>query len=75
MWVLQTCCGACRSQSLLAVFIDENKDCPTMSPVKFCDLALSEIDKFDDVRITADDVLDMHDFLGEVNSSFFRLLG
>ena len=78
MWVLRISCSACHSQSLLAALIDEEGYTePTPggpSPVEgLSDLMETEAEKFKDVIITSDDVLDMHDYLSGFQGDYSEL--
>jgi hypothetical protein len=59
MWVLQVCCGACHSESMLAAL--ENEDPESLEIIS--DLTETEFEKFESVVITGDDVLDTYNFL------------
>ena len=71
MWVLHICCGSCHSQSLLAALIDE-KSGPEAEK-KFSDLTEQETQIFNNVIITADDVLDMYLFLDRYEGDVHQL--
>lgn len=72
MWVFEVCCGSCHSQSLLAGIPDED-----INPVAFdklTDLTEQEIQLFEDVVITADDMLDMQIFLKSYDDDISQIL-
>jgi hypothetical protein len=68
MWVLKVNCSACHSQSLLAALIEEDV---AVEPIT--DLIGYEIEKFKDVLILPDEVLDMHIFLKDYTGNFTQL--
>jgi hypothetical protein len=74
MWVLQVFCSACHSQALLAALIDENED-TEYNPVKeLTDLMETEIQRFENTIITANDVLDMQIYLSGFQGTIDKLL-
>ena len=71
LWFLKVFCSACHNQSLVAVVIKEGK-----APEVVTDLTEAELDKFKNaVGLTADEVLDMHNFLKDFDGDFSRLFG
>lgn len=69
LWYLRALCSACRTQSLVAVVIKEDR-----LPEAITDLTETELDKFRDAGVlTADDVLDIHDFLKDFSGDFSQL--
>jgi hypothetical protein len=74
MWVLQVCCGSCHSQSLLAALMDEDEDTGSTKVEILTDLLETELEKFTETVVTADDVLDMCIFLAGFRGSFSQLL-
>ena len=70
LWFLRVFCSACQTQYLVAAVIREGK-----MPEVITDLTEAESDKFRNVdKLTADEVLDMHNFLKDFNGDFSRLL-
>jgi hypothetical protein len=63
MCVLQVCCGACHSQSLLVALFGANNDTESVPLTNLSDLTEFETRKFENVIITVDDVLDMSNYL------------
>ena len=69
LWFLKVYCSACHSQALVAAVIKEGK-----IPDFITDLTEVELDKFKNADvITADDVLDAHIFLRDVDGDFSQL--
>ena len=69
LWFLRAVCLSCHTQALVAAVVKEDR-----VPEVITDLTEAELDRFKDVGVlTADDVLDMHDFLKEFDGGFFRL--
>jgi len=69
LWFLRVFCSACRTQYLVAAVIREGK-----APEVITDLTEAELDKFRNAgRLTADEVLDMHNFLKAFDGDFSRL--
>ena len=69
LWFLRVLCSACCTQFLVAAVIKEGR-----KPEVITDLTEAELDKFRNVGVlTADDILDMHDFLKNFDSDFSRL--
>ena len=69
LWFLRAVCSACNTQCLVAAVIKES----TVSEAAV-DLTEVELDRFKNVdRITADDLLDIHDFLKEFDGDFSEL--
>jgi len=71
LWFLRLFCPSCQTQYLVAAVIREGK-----TPEVITDLTEAELDKFRDAgRLTANEVLDMHNFLKDFDGDFSRLLG
>ena len=69
LWYLKALCSACHTQSLVAVVIKEDK-----LPQVITDLTEMELDKFRDAGVlTADDLLDMHNFLKKFSGDVSQL--
>jgi ribosomal protein L44E len=69
LWFLKVFCPACHTQYLVAAVIKEGK-----APEVITDLTEAEWDKFKNaVGLTADEVLDMHNFLKDFDGDFSRL--
>jgi hypothetical protein len=69
LWFLKVFCSACRTQYLVAAVIREGK-----APEIITDLTEAELGKFRDAgKLTADEVLDMHNFLKAFDGDFSRL--
>ena len=70
LWYMGARCSACRTRSLVAVVVKEDRVREVIT-----DLTDTELDKFRDIGVlTADDVLDMHNFLKEFSGNFSQLL-
>ncbi len=70
LWFLRVFCSACQTQYLVAAVIREGK-----MPEVITDLTEAESDKFRNAdKLTADEVLDMHNFLKDFDGDFSRLL-
>ena len=70
LWYMGALCSACRTRSLVAVVVKEDRVREVIT-----DLADTELDKFKGMGVlTADDVLDMHNFLEEFSGDFSQLL-
>ncbi len=68
-WYLKIRCSACNCESLMAAVIRENRVSVTT------DLNVTEVTRFEKApAITADDMLDMHNFLKTYNGDVARLL-
>lgn len=68
LWFLGVSCSACHSQYLVAAIIKEEV------ARLVTDLTEAELDKFRDTGVpTADEMLDMHNFLKDFNGDFSRL--
>ena len=66
LWFLSASCPACHSRCLVAAVIKEGR-----VPEVTTDLTQAELDRFRNVgRVTADEVLDMHNFLEDFNGDF-----
>ena len=69
LWFLKANCLACYAQCLLAAVVRESG-----VPEVITDLTEAEADRFRNEGVmTADDVLDMHNFLTDFNGDFSRL--
>ena len=69
LWFLRTSCSACHTQYLVAAIIKEDK-----MPELVSDLTEAELDRFQNVGVpTADEMLDMHNFLKNFNGDFSQL--
>ncbi len=69
VWFLRAFCSACHTQCLVAAVIKEGK-----APEVITDLTEAELDRFRNVgALTADEVLDMHNFLKGFGGDFSRL--
>ncbi len=69
LWFLQAFCLACQARYLMAAVIKEDR-----VPEVITDLTEVELDKFRNVGVlTADDVLDMHNFLKGFDGDFSQL--
>ncbi len=70
LWFLRVFCSACQTQYLVAAVIREGR-----APEVITDLTEAESDKFRNAdRLTADEMLDMHNFLKDFDGDFSRLL-
>ena len=70
MWFLSVFCPACHTRCLVAAVIEESE-----VPEVITDLTEAELDRFRNASSpTADEVLDMHNFLRGFNGDFSRLL-
>jgi len=70
LWFLGVSCPTCHTQCLAAAVIKEDK-----APQIITDLTGAEQEKFRNVAgLTADEVLDMHNFLKNFDGDFSRLL-
>jgi len=69
LWFLGVWCADCHTQYLAVVVIKEGK-----TPEVITDLTEAELDKFRNMdRFTADEVLDMHNFLKDFDGDFSYL--
>ena len=69
LWFLSVLCPACHTRCLVAAVIKEGK-----VPEVITDLTGTELDKFKNAgSLTADEVLDMHNFLKKFDGDFSRL--
>jgi len=69
LWFLGVSCSVCHTRCLAAAVIREDR-----APEVITDLTKAEQEKFRDVaRLTADEVLDMHNFLKDFGGDFSRL--
>lgn len=69
MWFLRVQCSSCHTQSLVAAIIKESR-----IPEVVNDLTETELDKLTN-WVSADDVLDMHNFLKGFDGDFSHLFG
>jgi len=68
LWFLRILCVACHTQYLAAAVIKEDS-----TPEVITDLTEAELDKFSNMgRLTADELLDMHNFLKDFDGDFSR---
>ena len=68
LWFLRVGCVACHIQYLAAVVIKEGE-----APEVITDLTEAELDKFGNMdKLTADEILDMHNFLKDFDGDFSR---
>jgi len=69
LWFLSVFCPACHARCLVAAVIREDR-----VPEVTIDLTQAELDRFRNVgRVTADDVLDMHNFLKDFDGDLAQL--
>jgi len=69
LWFLNAFCPACQTRCLVAVVVKEDEVLEVTT-----DLTDAELDKFGRLdRLTADEVLDMHNFLKDFSGDFARL--
>ena len=69
LWFLKVLCVACHTQYLAAAVIKDGR-----APEVITDLTEAELDKFRNMgRPTADEVLDMHNFLKDFDGDFSHL--
>ncbi len=69
LWFLRALCAACHAQSLVAAVVKESETLEVIT-----DLTEAELDKFrNESGLTADDALDIHNFLKDFNGNFSRL--
>lgn len=69
LWFLRVFCSACHTQYLVAAVIREGR-----MPEIITDLTEAELDKFRNAgKLTADEVLDMHNFLKDFGGDVSRL--
>lgn len=72
LWVLRVVCPACQTRHLMVAVAE--KAAETEHDVT--EVAGGEPDKLDNVgKLTADDMLDMHNFLNDFDGDFSRLFG
>ena len=69
MWYLRAQCPACHAHSLVTAVVKEDR-----LPEPVTDLSEREQRKFKDARVTADDVLDMHNALKDFGGDLTELL-
>ena len=71
LWFLMVICPACQTQCLITVVIREGG-----MPQVITDLTEVELDRFRKVGVlTADEVLDVHNFLKDFDGDFSQLFG
>ncbi len=69
LWFLRASCSACHTQYLVAAIIKEDR-----TPELVIDLSEAELDRFRNMgAATADEMLDMHNFLKNFNGDFSQL--
>ena len=69
LWYLKAVCSGCQTQALMAAVVQENK-----LPEVITDLTKEELDRFRDMEpVTADDMLDMHNFLEQFRDGVHQL--
>ena len=69
LWFLSAICPACHTRSLMAAIVKEGR-----VPEVVTDLTEAELDRFRTAgKLTADDVLDMHNYLRNFDGDFSRL--
>ena len=69
LWFLGASCSACHTGCLVAAVIKENR-----VPEVITDLNDAELEKFSNAdKLTADDLLDIHNFLKNFDGDFSRL--
>jgi hypothetical protein len=69
LWLLGTVCSACNTRCVMAAVVKKNR-----VPEIITDLKEAELDKFGNVgAITADEMLDMSNFLRDFSGDFARL--
>ena len=70
LWFLRVSCSVCHTRCLAAAVIKEDR-----APEVITDLTEAEQKKFSNMaRLTADEVIDMHNFLKTFDGSFSQLL-
>lgn len=70
LWFLMIVCGGCSSHALVAALLKEGGSQP------LTDLTGEEMSRFSNARVvTADDVLDMHEYLAHFDGDFATLFG
>ena len=69
LWFLRVSCSVCHNQYLVAAIIKEGR-----MPELVTDLTEAELDRFRNVGVpTADEMLDVHNFLKNFNGDFSQL--
>jgi len=69
LWFLSAICSACHTRCLIAAIVKEGK-----APEVITDLTEAELGRFKKAgKLTADDVLEMHNFLKNFDGDFSRL--
>jgi len=71
LWFVSVFCPSCRIQYVVAAVVDGEEVSEAVT-----DLSSEELERFQDAgRLTADEVLDMHNFLQEFDGDFSRFFG
>ena len=71
LWLLRVVCSACHTQYLVAALVREGR-----VPEFITDLTEAELDKFRNMDVlTADEALDMHNFLKDFTGDVCQLFG
>jgi len=71
LWLLRVVCSACHTQYLVAALVREGR-----VPEFITDLTEAELDKFRNMDVlTADETLDMHNFLKDFTGDVCQLFG
>ena len=69
LWFLNAFCSACHTRCLVAAIVEEGR-----VPKVITDLTEAELERFRNMdTLTADEVLDMRNFLKDFNSDFSQL--
>jgi len=69
LWFLSAFCSACQTRCLVAAVVTEDR-----VPKVITDLTEAELDRFRNLNtLTADEVLDMHNFLKDFHGDFAQL--
>ncbi len=69
LWFLSAMCSSCHTRCLIAAIVREGK-----APEVITDLTEAELSRFRNAgKLTADDVLEMYDFLKNFDGDFSRL--
>jgi len=70
LWFLRVVCPACNTRSLMTAIVKESRETRRITS----DLTGVELSRFKNMdRLTADEVLDMHNFLNDFDGDFSRL--
>ena len=71
LWFLRVFCLTCHTQYLVATLINESQ-----APEVNTELTRAELDEFTNAdAVTADEILDIHNFLKDFDGDFSRLFG